>query len=88
MMYQDDVDRHEQVERQHPHRDSAQVARYVLLAIIVGALVAMAMDNRHDVRLGYVFGDGSAPVWIVILIAAAAGVVIGWLIKHRPRHRR
>jgi len=32
-----------------------------------------------------VFGDASAPIWIVLVAAALAGVVIGWLIRHRPR---
>jgi len=36
--------------------------------------------------VGYAFGDTEAPIWVVILIAGLAGMVIGWLIRHRPRH--
>lgn len=68
-------------------RDTAQVFRLVVVAAIVVAIVAVAMDNRDDVRLGYAVGDAQAPVWIVVIAAAVAGMVIGWLIRHRPRHR-
>ncbi|MBI5087604.1 MAG: DUF1049 domain-containing protein, partial [Actinobacteria bacterium] len=40
-----------------------------------------------DVRVGYVVGDAQAPIWIVLIAAAAAGVVIAWLAQHRSHHR-
>jgi uncharacterized integral membrane protein len=64
-----------------------RMVRWVLIAAIVVALVLVAMDNRDDVRVGYAVGDTNAPIWIVIIAAAVAGVFIGWLIRHRPRHR-
>jgi uncharacterized integral membrane protein len=67
-------------------RDAAQVVRLVLIAAIIVALVLVGLDNRDDVRLGYAVGDAQAPIWIVIILAAVAGMVIGWLIRHRPRH--
>jgi len=66
-------------------RDVGRIVRLVLVLAIVLALVLVAMDNRDDVRLGYVFGDASAPVWIVLVASAIAGVFIGWLLRHRPR---
>jgi uncharacterized integral membrane protein len=66
-------------------RDAALVFRLIIIAAIIVALFLVAMDNRHDVRLGYVFDDAEAPTWIVIVAAAFAGMVIGWLIRHRPR---
>ena len=68
-------------------RDAMQVIRWVFIAAIVVALVLVAMDNQNDVRVGYAIGDAEAPIWIVIIAAAVAGVFIGWLIRHRPRHR-
>lgn len=70
----------------HRH-DFAQLIRWVFIAAIVVAVVAVAMDNRGDVPLGYVIGDAQAPIWIVIIAAALAGLVIGWLIRHRAGHR-
>ncbi len=68
-------------------RDAALIIRWVLIAAIVVALVLVAMDNRDDVRVGYAVGDASAPIWTVIVIAAVAGMIVGWLIRHRPRRR-
>jgi len=71
------------------HREGRSVAdifrSLVVVALLVG-LVIVALDNRDNVRVGYVFGDASAPIWIVLVASAIAGVVIGWLIRHRP-HR-
>ena len=64
--------------------DLGRVARVVIVVLIVAAIVALAVDNRHDVRLGYVIGDATAPAWIVVMLSAVGGVAIGWLVKHRP----
>jgi uncharacterized integral membrane protein len=71
-----------------PHRtgDRSGVVRWVIVALIVVAIVAVAVDNREEISVGYVLGDASAPVWVVLVAAGVAGIVIGWLIKHRPRH--
>jgi uncharacterized integral membrane protein len=68
-------------------RDAAQLIRWILIAAILVALVLVARDNRGDVPIGYVIGDAEAPMWIVLIAAAVAGIVLGWLIRHRPRHR-
>ena len=68
-------------------RDAMQLIRWLLIAAIVVGLILVAMDNRDDVRVGYAVGDAEAPIWIVIIAAAVAGVFIGWLVRHRPRHR-
>jgi uncharacterized integral membrane protein len=70
----------------HRH-DLAQFFRWLFVAAIVVAMVVVAMDNRDKVRVGYAVGDANAPIWIVIIAAAVAGVVIGWLIRHRPGNR-
>ena len=66
-------------------RDLARVIRLIVVVALIGAVVAVALDNRDDVRLGYVFGDVSAPVWMVIVGAGLIGVLVGWLVRHRPR---
>ena len=68
--------------------DAGVIARFVLIAAIVVILVLVAFDNREDVRVGYVIGETKGPIWIVLVIAAAAGVIIGWLLSHRPRRSR
>jgi uncharacterized integral membrane protein len=66
-------------------RDVGRVVRLLIIAAIVVVIVLVAVDNRDDVRVGWVIGDSEAPLWIVLVLAAVAGVVIGWLMKHRPR---
>lgn len=66
-------------------RDARRAVRLIAILLILGALVAVAVDNREDVRIGYVFGDASGPIWLVITFAALAGVIIGWLLAHRSR---
>jgi uncharacterized integral membrane protein len=39
-----------------------------LVAAIVAVLVLVAVDNREDVRVGYVLGDTEAPIWIVLVL--------------------
>ena len=80
----DDVVEHAGAVHRH---DAAMIIRWLFIAAIVVALVLVAMDNRDDVRVGYAVGDASAPIWTVIVISAVAGMVIGWLIRHRPRRR-
>ena len=59
--------------------------RWVVVVLLLVILVALAIDNRDDTRVGFIGGDTSAPLFVVILIAAAAGAIIGWLVLHRPR---
>ena len=65
-------------------RDAGRIFRFVLAAALIAALVVVALDNRSDVRVGYAIGAAEAPIWIVLVAAAFAGLVIGWLARHRP----
>jgi uncharacterized integral membrane protein len=68
--------------------DVGRIARGVIVVLIVAAIMALAIDNRHDIQLGYVIGDATAPAWMVVTASAIAGVGIGWLVKHRPGRPR
>ena len=70
----------------HRH-DLARLLRWLFIAGIVVAIVLVGMDNRNDVRVGYSVGEAKAPIWTVIAASAVAGLVIGWLVQHRPRRR-
>ena len=66
--------------------DAGLALRLVLALVLVAAIVAFAADNRDNVRVGWVVGDGDAPLVVVLLITAVMGAIIGWLLVHRP-HR-
>jgi uncharacterized integral membrane protein len=67
-------------------RGLSTVLRITIIAVLIGALILVGFDNRDDVRVGYVIGDTEAPIWTVLVVAAIAGIVIGWILRHRPRH--
>ncbi|MEO7397788.1 MAG: LapA family protein [Ilumatobacteraceae bacterium] len=69
-------------------RGVGHIIRLLVIAAMIAALVLVALDNTDDVRIGYVFGEAMAPIWIVLIGAALAGIIIGWLVVHRPRRSR
>ena len=76
-------DPHRQATKSH---DAGVIIRFVLIALIVVAIVLVALDNTDDVRVGYVFGDANGPIWIVLVLAVIAGILIGSLLRFRHRH--
>jgi uncharacterized integral membrane protein len=79
--------RNEHVSTADTARGIGHIIRTLVIIAFVVVLVIVALDNTDDVRIGYAIGDANAPVWIVIVASAIAGIIIGWLIKHRPRRR-
>lgn len=75
-----------------PEASSHEVRRDVRLVvgtIVLVLLVVFAVKNRADTRVDWVVGDGSAPLAVLLAVAAVAGALIGWLLLHRPhRHTR
>lgn len=64
-------------------RDVGRLVRIVVVLIVLAATVLVALDNRDDVRLGYVFGDADAPVWVAMVGAGLAGLLIGLVARRR-----
>jgi uncharacterized integral membrane protein len=67
-------------------RGAGHTARLILAGALLVILIALIADNTDDTRVGYVFGHATAPLFVVLLIAAVLGALIGWLLLHR-RHR-
>ena len=68
-------------------RDLARIIRLILVVALVAVFIVVALDNRDDVRVGYSIGEGHAPIWLVILISAIGGILIGGLLRLRSRNR-
>jgi uncharacterized integral membrane protein len=77
----------EQPTGRHRVQDAGRAVRWFISGVLLAVLIALAVDNRHEVSVGWVFDEGDAPAWVVLVVAAAVGVIIGWLMAHRPRHR-
>ena len=71
------------------HRSPARQVRWgriIVAIVLIAVIAALAIDNRDDTRIGYVFGDVDAPLFVLLIVAAVIGAIIGWLLLHRP-HR-
>ncbi len=78
----DEVERH----RAAVHRrDAARLVRLAIALAVVVVIVLLALDNRDDTRVGYLWDAATFPLWTVIVASAIGGVVVGWLLRHRPR---
>lgn len=82
---------HDEVDRNSGavhRRDLARMIRLAVVLALVVVFVAVALDNRADVRVGYAIDQALAPGWLVILLSAIGGLVIGWLLRLRSRGSR
>lgn len=61
-------------------------ARMVLLAIIAAVVIAIGLDNRQSVSIGWVIGKVQIPLVLALVVALLLGVGAGMLISWR-RHR-
>jgi uncharacterized integral membrane protein len=68
--------------------DRTRTVRVVIGMLLLVVLVAVVVDNKDDTRVGYVFGDFEAPLFVVVILAAIIGALVGWLFLHRPRRHR
>jgi hypothetical protein len=67
--------------------DLGSILRYGAFGLMAAAIVALVLDNRQQVRLGYVLGEATAPGWMVIVVAGICGIAIAWIIRYRrERH--
>jgi uncharacterized integral membrane protein len=64
------------------HDDGRKVnVKLILLGVLAAVLVLFALLNTHEVGVDFVFNTWSAPMIVVILIAAAFGFAIGFLVR-------
>lgn len=85
MAERDEVDRNSGAVHR---RDLARTFRLAVVVALVVVFVVVALDNRSDVRVGYSIDEALAPGWLVILLSALGGLVVGWLLRLRSRGNR
>ena len=81
-MTEDDITKHSAAVHRH---DASVLVRWIVAAAFVLALILVGLDNRDKVRIGYVTGQAHAPIWIVVLGSAFAGLIIGLLLRRGRR---
>ena len=53
--------------------------------ILVVITIALVLDNRDDVRVGWLLGDFTAPLALALAITFLLGIAVGWLGGHLRR---
>jgi uncharacterized integral membrane protein len=60
-----------------------QTFRLVVVVVLVAIVVAFAVDNSQDVEVGWLFGEGSLPLWVVIVATFVVGNLAGYVAGRR-----
>lgn len=53
--------------------------------VVIGIIAALALDNRHEVRIGYVIGDAHVRLIWLLLVTAILGAVAARLVRWRRK---
>lgn len=61
--------------------------RLVVTGIVILALVLFVGQNTKSVDIQWLFFEGDAPLWLMLVLAALAGAVIGWGVSITLRRR-
>jgi len=59
--------------------------RVVVGVVLLVVLIAVVVDNKDDTRIGYVFGDVEARLFVVLIVAVVLGALLAWVVSHWPR---
>ena len=62
--------------------------KWIVLAIVVLALLVFAIQNGERVDVDFLVFDAQIRVVVVIVVSAALGFVIGWLLSRPSRAER
>ncbi len=62
-----------------------QVLHLVVLAVLVVLTLALVLDNRQEVTVGWVVGEADAPLALALVVTFVLGLAVGWLGVRRRR---
>lgn len=81
---------HEAVDHEHSAESGfdAPSLKLILLLLIVIAMAIFFFQNGQDAHVDFLWMDGSWPIWLVIGISVAAGIVIDRLFTWQWRRAR
>lgn len=52
--------------------------KVIVLLVALGLLILFVLQNTEEIRIDFLFWHGRWPAWIVILLVALLGLVVGW----------
>jgi uncharacterized integral membrane protein len=81
---------HDDVRAEGKQKSSLASGRLIVTGLVILALVLFVGQNTKSVDIQWLFFEGDAPLWLMLVLAALAGAVIGWgvSVTLRRRHRK
>lgn len=71
-----------------PKRSTRELARTGGLVVLAVLITLFAVLNTGSVHVDWIFGSGSAPLIVVILISVLFGIVLTYLVDRLNSRRR
>lgn len=81
---------HDDVRAEGKQKGTLASGRLIITGIVILALVLFVGQNTNSVDIKWLFFEGDAPLWLMLVLAALAGAIIAWgvSITLRRRHRK
>ena len=68
-------------------RSSGLTAGRVVVVVLVLLVVLFAILNSQSVRMHWIVTTTNTPLFVILIVFAAIGFVVGWFVGRRPRGR-
>ena len=77
-------------QNQVPHAEDVDkhVAGLIVAGVLLVAILIFILQNSEHAKVTWLFADGDAPVWVVILTSAVGGALVERIITYVVRRRR
>ena len=70
------------------YRREGPSGKVIAAGVVLVLLVIFMLQNRDRANIDFLFWDIEARLWLVIVLAAVLGFVIGWLLGRSGRGRK
>jgi uncharacterized integral membrane protein len=61
--------------------------KLIVAGIVVVVILLFVLQNGERARISFLFFDGQYPLWVLLVIVAVLGFVVGWLVSAARRRR-
>jgi uncharacterized integral membrane protein len=73
---------------EHSTEDSDSPVGLIIVGVIATIIAIFIISNTQEAAVNFAWLDASLPLWSVIVISVALGVVIGWAFSAWRRRRK